>query len=415
MQKQFGDKNKELYKRTSGDKGGEEQFGFMGKAITQKGDDEGHNKNEAANYRKLSDRLKEASAEEKKASEAAYARDNANKIKRREKARKIELMKEIPDDTPAGNPADFMFKQGVQQVLDNLDAELIGLTEVKEQVRQIAALLVVDKMRMKLGLETTSPSLHMSFTGSPGTGKTTVALKMGEILQRMGYSRRGHVVVATRDDLVGQYVGHTAPKTKEIIKQAFGGILLIDEAYYLYNAENHKDYGQESLEVILSIMENNKDDLVVIFAGYADLMERFYSFVPGLLGRIGNRIDFPDYGGDELLQIARVMFKDNYYHMEPGAEANLLQYLERRRAAPFFANARTVRNAMNDARMKAATRIFEEKMLLESDGIVTNEELMTIKAEDIPTLEELEEELSRMTEAAVEESHYHRDEVPGGR
>jgi hypothetical protein len=228
----------------------------------------------------------------------------------------------------------------------------------------------------------------------------------------MGYSRRGHVVVATRDDLVGQYVGHTAPKTKEIIKQAFGGILLIDEAYYLYNAENHKDYGQESLEVILSIMENNKDDLVVIFAGYADLMERFYSFIPGLLGRIGNRIDFPDYGGDELLQIARVMFKDNYYTMEPGAEANLLKYLERRRAAPFFANARTVRNAMNDARMKAATRIFEEKMLPESDGIVTNEELMTIKAEDIPTLEELEEELSRMTQAAVEESHYHREEVP---
>merc|ERR1719148_558763 len=265
------------------------------------------------NYAQLSKKLNEADSERRKIAEEADRRERAAEIRREERLAKIKYMNDMPDDRPAGTVDEFMFKEGVQDQLDKLDNELVGLLPVKKRVKEIAALLVLDKMRHKLGFETSVPSLHMSFTGAPGTGKTTVAVRMGQILQKMGYCRRGHVVVATRDDLVGQYVGHTAPKTKEMIKKAMGGILFVDEAYYLYNAENEKDYGMESIEIILSVMEENKEDLVVVVAGYKDLMEDFFSYSPGFHGRIGNHIDFPDYEIPELVEISRVMCRDNDY------------------------------------------------------------------------------------------------------
>ena len=251
-----------------------------------------------SNFGRLSDKLKEADLERRMEDEEIQAREHAYQQAREALERKKQLMEMIPDETNVGTISDFMFKAGVQDILDQLDYDLVGLQAVKNRVREIASLLVVDKMRLKLGLETSVPSLHMSFTGAPGTGKTTVALKMGQILQRMGYCRQGHVVVATRDDLVGQYVGHTAPKTKEMVKKAMGGILLVDEAYYLYNAANDRDYGQESIEILLNVMENNKEDLIVVMAGYADRMASFYNNIPGLNSRIGNHIEFPDYSAE---------------------------------------------------------------------------------------------------------------------
>merc|ERR1711988_1839679 len=240
----------------------------------------------------------------------------AQEIAREERAAKIKFMQDMPDDTPAGKVQDYMYKGGVVEILEKLDKDLVGLKAVKSRVREVAALLVLDKMRRKLGFDTSVPSLHMCFTGSPGTGKTTVAVRMGQILQRMGYCRQGHVVVATRDDLVGQYVGHTAPKTKEMVKKAMGGILLVDEAYYLYNAANDRDYGQESIEILLNVMEQNREDLIVVFAGYKDRMDRFFGYIPGMASRIGNHIDFPNYEVDELVDIAKVMVRDLEYDMD---------------------------------------------------------------------------------------------------
>ena len=280
-----------------------------------------------------------------------------------------------------------MYKEGVKDILEKLDYDLIGLKPVKQRVREIASLLVVDKMRLKLGLETSVPSLHMGFTGAPGTGKTTVALRMGQILQRMGYCRTGHVVVATRDDLVGQYVGHTAPKTKEMVKKAMGGILLVDEAYYLYNAANDRDYGQESIEILLNVMENNKEDLIVVLAGYKDKMDRFYSFIPGMSSRIGNHIEFPNYEAPELVEIGRVMCRELEYNLGPGAEEALYNYLYMRMQMPFFSNARTVRNAIDLARMRSAVRVFNEKMHPSSNGVGNADELMTIMPEAFPELD----------------------------
>jgi len=280
-----------------------------------------------------------------------------------------------------------MFKEGVQSELDKLDKELVGLLPVKKRVKEIAALLVLDKMRRKLGFETSVPSLHMSFTGAPGTGKTTVAVRMGQILAKMGYSRRGHVVLATRDDLVGQYVGHTAPKTKEMIKKAMGGVLLVDEAYYLYNAANDRDYGQESIEILLNVMENNRDDLVVAVAGYKDRMDKFFSYIPGMMSRIGNHIDFPNYTADELVEIAGVMARNLEYDIAEDAYPVFKAYIEKRMELPYFSNARTVRNAMDRARMNSAIRTFE-KYAIEgvNGGVCTVEDLKSITAEDFQVL-----------------------------
>merc|ERR1712054_651181 len=235
-------------------------------------------------------------------------------------------------------------KTEIQTIIDNLEADLVGLKPVKNRIREIAALLLIDRLRKNLGMEAGSPGLHMSFTGSPGTGKTTVGLKMADILYKLGYIRKGHLLTVTRDDLVGQYIGHTAPKTKEVLKKAMGGVLFIDEAYYLYKPDNERDYGSEAIEILLQVMENQRDDLVVIFAGYKDRMEEFYKSNPGLSSRIANHIDFPDYTTEELLQIARLLLEEQQYRLTSGAEAALLEYVDKRRQLPLFANARTVTN-----------------------------------------------------------------------
>jgi probable Rubsico expression protein CbbX len=266
----------------------------------------------------------------------------------------------------------------VQEVLDKLDRELVGLVPVKTRIREIAALLLVDRLRRQFELTSQTPTLHMCFTGNPGTGKTTVALRMGEILKRLGYVREGHLVTVTRDDLVGQYIGHTAPKTKEVIKKAMGGVLFIDEAYYLYKPENERDYGAESIEILLQVMENNRDDLVVILAGYKDKMDRFFQSNPGMRSRIAHHIDFPDYQPEELLAIAELMLADQNYHFSPAATEAFARYLKLRMTLEHFANARSVRNALDRARLRQANRLFGRRT-----GPITREDLMTLEAEDI--------------------------------
>ncbi|MFN7227753.1 MAG: CbbX protein [Synechococcaceae cyanobacterium] len=267
---------------------------------------------------------------------------------------------------------------GIQAVLDELDRDLVGLRPVKARIREIAALLVVNRARQQVGLETAPPSLHMSFTGRPGTGKTTVAERMSRILHGLGYVRKGHVVTATRDDLVGQYIGHTAPKTREMIKRAQGGVLFIDEAYYLYRPENERDYGAEAIEILLQVMEAERNDLVVIFAGYKDRMDVFYQSNPGLSSRVANHIDFPDYRHDELLAIAQLILAAENYRFSEEAVSAFADYIQRRIQLPFFANARSIRNAIDRARMRQANRLFNRM-----GSAVTKLDLMTIEAEDI--------------------------------
>jgi probable Rubsico expression protein CbbX len=266
---------------------------------------------------------------------------------------------------------------GLNEVLDKLDRELVGLAPVKTRIREIAALLLIDRIRKRMGLITEAPTLHMSFTGNPGTGKTTVALRMAEILHKLGYVRKGHLVSVTRDDLVGQYIGHTAPKTKEILKKAMGGVLFIDEAYYLYRAENERDYGQEAIEILLQVMENQREDLVVILAGYADRMDKFFASNPGFRSRIAHHIDFPDYTDEELLKIAEIMLTKQNYRLSPAGREALVAYVTARKAQPLFANARSIRNALDRARLRQANRVFAV------EGPITAEELSVIDAPDI--------------------------------
>jgi len=266
----------------------------------------------------------------------------------------------------------------IQRVIDILEEELVGLVPVKSRIREIAALLVIDRLRKKVNLTSSSPGLHMSFTGSPGTGKTTVAVRMADILYKLGYCRKGHLLTVTRDDLVGQYIGHTAPKTKEVLKKALGGILFIDEAYYLYKPDNERDYGAEAIEILLQVMENQRDDLVVILAGYKERMERFYESNPGLSSRIANHVDFPDYSADELLTIGKIMLEEQQYQFTPEAEKAFLAYIEKRKEQPLFANARSVKNALDRARMRQANRNFEN-----AGKILTKADLVTITADDI--------------------------------
>ena len=282
---------------------------------------------------------------------------------------------------PASTPttvADVLRESQVEAVLDELERDLVGLAPVKQRIRDIAALLVIDKLRLNLGLAANTPSLHMSFTGNPGTGKTTVALRMAEILHRLGYVRKGHLVAVTRDDLVGQYIGHTAPKTKEVLKKAMGGVLFIDEAYYLFRPENERDYGQEAIEILLQVMENQRDDLVVILAGYQDRMERFFQSNPGLSSRIAHHLAFPDYAQGELLQIADSMLAAQNYRFAPGAREAFDDYLALRIRQPHFANARSVRNALDRARLRQASRLFADR-----ERALTRDDLTTIAAADI--------------------------------
>ena len=262
--------------------------------------------------------------------------------------------------------------------LDELEGALVGLAPVKSRIRDIAALLVIDKLRMNLGLLADAPSLHMSFTGNPGTGKTTVALRMAEILHRLGYVRKGHLVAVTRDDLVGQYIGHTAPKTREVLKKAMGGVLFIDEAYYLYRPENERDYGQEAIEILLQVMENQRDDLVVILAGYKDRMDLFFRSNPGLSSRIAHHLDFPDYLPQELEEIAQRMLRAMQYRLSVSGLAALRDYIPLRMQQPHFANARSIRNALDRARLRQASRLFAER-----ERPLTRDELMSIEGEDL--------------------------------
>ena len=269
-------------------------------------------------------------------------------------------------------------KTEIAKILNLLDEELVGLAPVKSRIREIAALLLIDKLRRNLGISSANPGLHMSFTGSPGTGKTTVGLKMSDILYKLGYIKKGHLLTVTRDDLVGQYIGHTAPKTKEVLKKAMGGVLFIDEAYYLYKPDNDRDYGSEAIEILLQVMENQRDDLVVILAGYKEPMDKFYESNPGLSSRIANHIDFPDYTVDELVQIAKLMLQDQQYQLTPDAETALTRYIQKRKEKPLFANARSVKNALDRARMRQANRIFDSR-----GQVLTKKELVNIEADDI--------------------------------
>jgi probable Rubsico expression protein CbbX len=267
---------------------------------------------------------------------------------------------------------------GVAEVLEQLDQELIGLLPVKTRIREIAALLLVDRARQQLDLQSTAPGLHMSFTGRPGTGKTTVAKRISQILDRLGYLRKGHVVTVTRDDLVGQYVGHTAPKTREMIKRSLGGVLFIDEAYYLYKSDNERDYGAEAIEILLQDMENQRSEFVVIFAGYKDRMANFYQSNPGLSSRVAHHIDFPDYSEDELMAIALLLLTQQDYHFSESAQNAFSLYIKRRCQLPFFANARSIRNALDRLRLRQANRLFSRL-----DQSLSRDDLTTIEAEDV--------------------------------
>ena len=269
-------------------------------------------------------------------------------------------------------------KTEIAKILNILNEELVGLAPVKSRIREIAALLLIDKLRRNLGITSASPGLHMSFTGSPGTGKTTVGLKMADILFQLGYVQKGHLLTVTRDDLVGQYIGHTAPKTKEILKKAMGGVLFIDEAYYLYKPDNERDYGSEAIEILLQVMENQRDDLVVILAGYKEPMDKFYESNPGLSSRIANHIDFPDYTVNELLKIAKLMLEEQQYQLTSEAEIALESYIQKRKEKPLFANARSIKNALDRARMRQANRIFDSR-----GQILTKKELVNLEATDI--------------------------------
>jgi probable Rubsico expression protein CbbX len=275
----------------------------------------------------------------------------------------------------------ILCEANISEVLEKLDQDLIGLSPVKQRIREIAAFLVVSRARQQLGIESAQTNLHMCFTGNPGTGKTTVALRMAEMLHRLGYIRKNHVVSVTRDDLVGQYIGHTAPKTKEVLKKAMGGVLFIDEAYYLYRPENERDYGQEAIEILLQVMENNRNDLVVILAGYKDRMNTFFQSNPGMSSRIAHHIDFPDYTQNELVEIAVKMLDSMHYHFDEKALVAMREYIAHRQTQPHFANARSIRNALDRARLRHANRVFD--LASKDKSNATIEDLSTITEVDI--------------------------------
>ena len=269
-------------------------------------------------------------------------------------------------------------ESNIGETISQLDNDLVGLLPVKTRIREVAALLLVESARRGLGILSEPPSLHMSFTGNPGTGKTTVARRMADVLHRLKYIRRNHVVTVSRDDLVGQYIGHTAPKTKEILKKAMGGVLFIDEAYYLYRPENERDYGQEAIEILLQMMEDNRDDLVVILAGYKDRMDTFFRSNPGMASRIAHHIDFPDYSAEELFRIAELMATSMHYRFDDAGKLALQEYITLRMQQPRFSNARSIRNGIDRARLRMANRLFAGR-----DQPLDRVALETITAEDI--------------------------------
>src|SRR5438876_9897544 len=280
--------------------------------------------------------------------------------------------------TDAVNLRDELEAVGIEEILAQLDRELIGLKPVKTRIREIASLLLIERIRKRMGLASEAPTLHMSFTGNPGTGKTTVALRIASILHRLGFVRRGQVVSVTRDELVGQYIGHTAPKTKEILKKAMGGVLFIDEAYYLHRPDNERDYGQEAIEILLQVMEQQREDLVVILAGYGERMDKFFASNPGFRSRIAHHIDFPDYSEGELLSIAELMLCDMNYKFNADARAAFVRYISLRKAQPLFSNARSIRNALDRIRLRQANRLVADL-----NSVLTADDIISLEASDV--------------------------------
>ena len=267
---------------------------------------------------------------------------------------------------------------GMDDLFAALDSQLIGLAPVKKKVEQIGSLLLVDRARQRFELSAYRPNLHMCFTGAPGTGKTTVALMMADLLHRLGYLDKPHVVHAMRDDLVGEFIGHTAPKTQAVLARAMGGVLFIDEAYTLYRADDSKDYGLECIDILLQVMENQRDRLVVILAGYKDRMDSFFESNPGMRSRVAHHLDFAPYEVDELLAIGRLMLDRSSYYLSTEAKAAFRDHLSQTMTQPGFANARSVRNALEGARFQHARRLVSEP-----ERQWTRDELMRFEPSDI--------------------------------
>jgi probable Rubsico expression protein CbbX len=283
----------------------------------------------------------------------------------------------LPDDSTVTLSA-ARAAAGIDQVFENLERELIGLVPVKDRVREIGSLLLVDQVRQQFGLLAPRPNLHMCFTGAPGTGKTTVALRMAEMLHRLGYLSGGQLVHAMRNDLVGEFIGQTAPKTKKVLESAMGGVLFIDEAYYLHRANDSRDYGQEVIDILLQVMENKRDQFVVVLAGYKDRMETFFTSNPGMRSRIAHHLDFADYQVDELVAIGRLMLQQSSYYLSQDAERAFRDYLKGQVHLPDFGNARSVRNELERARLRHARRLAADP-----HRAWTREDLMRLEAADI--------------------------------
>lgn len=315
-----------------------------------------------ANYRRLGDQLAAAKAEDEK------LKAERAEILRKEQMAEMFLKKEnetfwnTPGSTVVATPDKYFVNPGVIQVINDLDNQLIGLKPVKEKMRRYASQMLAHKIREGYGIKSEIPPLHHIFTGNPGTGKTTVATKMGQLYKEMGFINSGHTIQATRADLVGQYIGHTGPKTKEMITRSFGGILFIDEAYGLYK-EDSRDYGSEVIEMLVKFIDNTENqDFIIVLAGYRNLMTRMMNANLNLMSRMGNWIDFPDYDDAELVQISDLLARDYGYSYPEPARAKFVEYMNLRKQFPYFSNARTVRNCMERARRVAATRILNDAM-----------------------------------------------------
>jgi len=332
------------------------------------------------NYRRLSDAMAAAKAEDEK---LAAERDVILQAEAKEKAflaQENATFWNTPGDKVVGDSSELFIPPNVLRVIDDLDKELIGLKPVKEKMRRYAAQMLNHQIRERAQIKSAIPPLHHVFTGNPGTGKTTVAMKMGELYNEMGFIGSGHTVQATRADLVGQYIGHTGPKTKEMITRSFGGILFIDEAYGLYK-EDSRDYGSEVLEMLVKFMDNvPTTDFVVVLAGYRNLMTKMLNANLNLMSRMGNWIDFPDYDDAELLQISELL-ADNYQYAYPQeAKDEFVKFMNLRKEFPYFSNARTVRNAMERARRISATRVLKDA--LDNGAKYTMEEIQTFQTAD---------------------------------